>query len=111
MKFFFNLKLPYSCCSFYEYLLKVWIQGNKTESVKHYRFNTTIILDSDSLSVMLVEVLQILTCATMFFYHRYCRKMWETSMEGLLSLTRKTSSNFYYVCEKNGDSLSEKVVS
>lgn len=34
--------------------------------------------------------------------------MWETSMEGLLSLTRKTS-NFYYVCEKNGDSLSEKV--
>ncbi|RLN03036.1 mannosyl-oligosaccharide 1,2-alpha-mannosidase MNS1-like [Panicum miliaceum] len=45
--------------SFYEYLLKVWIQGNKTESVKHYR---------------------------------------------------KTSpSNFYYVCEKNGDSLSEKM--
>ncbi|XP_062192381.1 mannosyl-oligosaccharide 1,2-alpha-mannosidase MNS1-like isoform X2 [Phragmites australis] len=60
--------------SFYEYLLKVWIQGNKTESVKHYR------------------------------------KMWETSMEGLLSLTRKTSpSNFYYVCEKNGDSLSDKM--
>ncbi|CAO2189197.1 unnamed protein product [Urochloa humidicola] len=60
--------------SFYEYLLKVWIQGNKTESVKHYR------------------------------------QMWETSMEGLLSLTRKTSpSNFYYVCEKNGDSLSEKM--
>eukprot|EP01018_Ginkgo_biloba_P039971 Gb_07364 [translate_table: standard] len=23
--------------SFYEYLLKVWIQGNKTEAVKHYR--------------------------------------------------------------------------
>jgi mannosyl-oligosaccharide alpha-1,2-mannosidase len=23
--------------SFYEYLLKVWIQGNKTEHVKHYR--------------------------------------------------------------------------
>jgi mannosyl-oligosaccharide alpha-1,2-mannosidase len=23
--------------SFYEYLLKVWIQGNKTEVVKHYR--------------------------------------------------------------------------
>ncbi|CAL5003164.1 unnamed protein product [Urochloa decumbens] len=60
--------------SFYEYLLKVWIQGNKTESVKHYR------------------------------------QMWETSMEGLLSLTRKTSpSNFYYVCEKNGNSLSEKM--
>jgi mannosyl-oligosaccharide alpha-1,2-mannosidase len=32
-------------------------------------------------------------------------------MEGLLGLTRKTSSNFYYVCEKNGDSLSEKVKS
>jgi len=31
-------------------------------------------------------------------------------MEGLISLTRKTSpSNFYYVCEKNGDSLSEKM--
>ncbi|TVU04358.1 hypothetical protein EJB05_08422, partial [Eragrostis curvula] len=38
------------------------------------------------------------------------RKMWETSMEGLLSLTKKTSpSNFYYVCEKNGDSLSDKM--
>jgi hypothetical protein len=33
-------------------------------------------------------------------------------MEGLLSLTKKTSpSNFYYVCEKNGDSLSDKVKS
>ncbi|KAL6662100.1 hypothetical protein ACP70R_001484 [Stipagrostis hirtigluma subsp. patula] len=60
--------------SFYEYLLKVWIQGNKTESVKHYR------------------------------------EMWETSMEGLLSLVRKSSpSNFSYVCEKNGDSLSDKM--
>ncbi|KAL6843213.1 hypothetical protein ACP4OV_026926 [Aristida adscensionis] len=60
--------------SFYEYLLKVWIQGNKTESVKHYR------------------------------------EMWETSMEGLLSLIRKTSpSNFSYVCEKNGNSLSDKM--
>lgn len=26
------------CASFYEYLLKVWIQGNKTEVVKHYRY-------------------------------------------------------------------------
>jgi mannosyl-oligosaccharide alpha-1,2-mannosidase len=25
--------------SFYEYLLKVWIQGNKTEVVKHYRYS------------------------------------------------------------------------
>lgn len=25
-------------CSFYEYLLKVWIQGNKTAAVKHYRW-------------------------------------------------------------------------
>jgi mannosyl-oligosaccharide alpha-1,2-mannosidase len=33
-------------------------------------------------------------------------------MEGLLSLTRKISpSNFYYVCEKNGVLLSEKVKS
>lgn len=60
--------------SFYEYLLKVWIQGNKTESVKHYR------------------------------------QMWETSMEGLLSLVRKTTpSSFTYICEKNGDSLSDKM--
>lgn len=60
--------------SFYEYLLKVWIQGNKSESVKHYR------------------------------------EMWETSMQGLLSLIRKTTpSSFTYICEKNGDSLSDKM--
>lgn len=60
--------------SFYEYLLKVWIQGNKTEHVKHYR------------------------------------EMWETSMEGLVSLTKKTTpSNYYYICEKNGGSLTDKM--
>eukprot|EP00262_Sarcandra_glabra_P007997 TRINITY_DN21165_c0_g1_i2.p1 TRINITY_DN21165_c0_g1~~TRINITY_DN21165_c0_g1_i2.p1 ORF type:complete len:574 (+),score=88.33 TRINITY_DN21165_c0_g1_i2:129-1850(+) len=60
--------------SFYEYLLKVWIQGNKTEAVKHYR------------------------------------EMWETSMKGLLSLIRKTTpSSFTYICEKNGDSLFDKM--
>ncbi|XP_058068123.1 mannosyl-oligosaccharide 1,2-alpha-mannosidase MNS1-like [Magnolia sinica] len=60
--------------SFYEYLLKAWIQGNKTEAVKHYR------------------------------------EMWETSMKGLLSLVRKTTpSSFTYICEKNGDSLSDKM--
>ncbi|KAJ3693456.1 hypothetical protein LUZ60_008936 [Juncus effusus] len=60
--------------SFYEYLLKVWIQGNKTESVKHYR------------------------------------KMWEKSMEGLLTLVKKTTpSSFTYICEKNGDSLHDKM--
>ncbi|THU44368.1 hypothetical protein C4D60_Mb02t06670 [Musa balbisiana] len=60
--------------SFYEYLLKAWIQGNKTEAVKHYR------------------------------------EMWETSMEGLLSLIRKsTPSSFSYICEKNGGSLSNKM--
>lgn len=36
--------------------------------------------------------------------------MWETSMEGLLSLIRKTTpSSFTYICEKNGGSLSDKV--
>ncbi|KAF6155642.1 hypothetical protein GIB67_034737 [Kingdonia uniflora] len=60
--------------SFYEYLLKVWIQGNKTEAVKHYR------------------------------------EMWETSMKGLESLIRKTTpSSFTYICEKNGNSLSNKM--
>ncbi|KAF8670271.1 hypothetical protein HU200_050806 [Digitaria exilis] len=60
--------------SFYEYLLKVWIQGNKTEHVKRYR------------------------------------QMWETSMEGLISLTKKTTpSNYHYICEKNGASLSDKM--
>ncbi|KAJ7962682.1 alpha-1,2-Mannosidase [Quillaja saponaria] len=60
--------------SFYEYLLKVWIQGNKTSAVKHYR------------------------------------EMWEKSMKGLLSLIRKsTPSSFAYICEKNGDSLSDKM--
>ncbi|KAK6911104.1 Glycoside hydrolase family 47 [Dillenia turbinata] len=60
--------------SFYEYLLKVWIQGNKTAAVKHYR------------------------------------DMWETSMKGFLSLvTRSTPSSFAYICEKNGDSLNNKM--
>ncbi|RVW83680.1 Mannosyl-oligosaccharide 1,2-alpha-mannosidase MNS1 [Vitis vinifera] len=61
--------------SFYEYLLKVWIQGNKTAAVKHYS-----------------------------------REMWETSMKGLLSLVRRTTpSSFTYICEKNGDSLHDKM--
>ncbi|PKA50854.1 Mannosyl-oligosaccharide 1,2-alpha-mannosidase MNS1 [Apostasia shenzhenica] len=60
--------------SFYEYLLKVWIQGNRTEEVKQYR------------------------------------EMWETSMEGLTSLVRRsTPSSFTYICEKNSDSLSDKM--
>ncbi|ONM51898.1 Mannosyl-oligosaccharide 12-alpha-mannosidase MNS1 [Zea mays] len=38
------------------------------------------------------------------------RQMWETSMEGQLSLTKKTTpSNYYYICEKNGGSLSDKM--
>ncbi|CAK7345676.1 unnamed protein product [Dovyalis caffra] len=60
--------------SFYEYLLKVWVQGNKTEAVKHYR------------------------------------EMWETSMKGLQSLVRRTTpSSFTYLCEKNGNSFSDKM--
>lgn len=53
--------------SFFEYLLKVWIQGNKTQAVKHYR------------------------------------EMWEQSMEGLMSLTRRSSpSSFLYIAERAG---------
>ncbi|KAJ4754931.1 hypothetical protein LUZ62_089336 [Rhynchospora pubera] len=60
--------------SFYEYLLKAWIQGNKTDTVKHYR------------------------------------QMWETSMEGLLTLVRRTTpSSFTYICEKTGESLHDKM--
>lgn len=60
--------------SFFEYLLKVWILGNKTETVKHYR------------------------------------EMWEQSMEGLLSLTKKSSpSNFLYIAERAGSSLIDKM--
>ncbi|XVE71908.1 hypothetical protein DITRI_Ditri10aG0189000 [Diplodiscus trichospermus] len=60
--------------SFYEYLLKAWIQGNKTEAVKYYR------------------------------------NMWETSMKGLQSLIRKsTPSSFTYICEKTGNSTSDKM--
>ncbi|XWS20644.1 hypothetical protein CRYUN_Cryun31cG0120400 [Craigia yunnanensis] len=60
--------------SFYEYLLKAWIQGNKTSSLKLYR------------------------------------DMWETSMKGLLSLIRRsTPSSFAYICEKNGDSQTDKM--
>ncbi|KAK9734146.1 hypothetical protein RND81_04G118200 [Saponaria officinalis] len=60
--------------SFYEYLLKVWVQGNKTTAVKPYR------------------------------------DMWETSMKGLSSLVRKTTpSSFTYICERNGNSLNDKM--
>lgn len=60
--------------SFYEYLLKTWIQGNKTAAVKHYR------------------------------------EMWETSMQGFMSLVKRTTpSSFAYVCEKNGYSLNDKM--
>eukprot|EP00250_Pteridium_aquilinum_P012694 c20880_g1_i1 orf=430-2277(+) len=60
--------------SFFEYLLKVWILGNKTETVKDYR------------------------------------EMWEQSMEGLLSLTKKSSpSNFLYIAERAGSSLIDKM--
>ncbi|KAK4361711.1 hypothetical protein RND71_016952 [Anisodus tanguticus] len=60
--------------SFYEYLLKAWIQGNRTAAVSHYR------------------------------------KMWETSMKGLLSLVRRTTpSSFSYLCEKMGSSLNDKM--
>nr|XP_027124639.1 mannosyl-oligosaccharide 1,2-alpha-mannosidase MNS1-like [Coffea arabica] len=59
---------------FYEYLLKVWIQGNKTASVNHYR------------------------------------EMWETSMKGLSSLVKRTTpSSFAYICEKIGNSLTDKM--
>ncbi|CDP04877.1 unnamed protein product [Coffea canephora] len=61
---------------FYEYLLKVWIQGNKTASVNHYN-----------------------------------REMWETSMKGLSSLVKRTTpSSFAYICEKIGNSLTDKFV-
>ncbi|XP_010550822.1 PREDICTED: mannosyl-oligosaccharide 1,2-alpha-mannosidase MNS1 [Tarenaya hassleriana] len=60
--------------SFYEYLLKVWVQGNKTSAVKHYR------------------------------------EMWEKSMQGLLSLIkRSTPSSFTYISEKSGNSLIHKM--
>ncbi|CAN8268881.1 unnamed protein product [Cochlearia groenlandica] len=60
--------------SFYEYLLKVWVFGNKTSEVKHYR------------------------------------DMWEKSMNGLLSLVKiSTPSSFTYICEKSGDSLTDKM--
>ncbi|KAF8103900.1 hypothetical protein N665_0182s0008 [Sinapis alba] len=60
--------------SFYEYLLKVWVFGSKTLSVKHYR------------------------------------DMWEKSMNGLVSLVKKsTPSSFTYICEKSGNSLSDKM--
>ncbi|KAM7259841.1 hypothetical protein ACFE04_015582 [Oxalis oulophora] len=38
------------------------------------------------------------------------REMWETSMKGLLSLVRRTKpSSFAYLCEKSGDTLSDKM--
>ncbi|KAA3484251.1 mannosyl-oligosaccharide 1,2-alpha-mannosidase MNS1-like isoform X3 [Gossypium australe] len=38
------------------------------------------------------------------------RDMWETSMKGLLSLIRRSMpSSFAYICEKNGDSLTDKM--
>lgn len=39
------------------------------------------------------------------------RKMWETSMKGLLSLVRRTTpSSFAYIGEKIGSSLNDKVM-
>ncbi|URD98577.1 Glycosyl hydrolase family 47 [Musa troglodytarum] len=39
----------------------------------------------------------------------HSREMWEISMEGLLSLIRKTTqSSLSYICEKTGDSLSNR---
>ncbi len=38
--------------SFYEYLLKVWIQGNKTEVVKHYRYTILVAPENFLLSVV-----------------------------------------------------------
>lgn len=38
------------------------------------------------------------------------RDMWEKSMNGLLSLVKKsTPSSFTYICEKSGSSLTHKV--
>ncbi|KAH7521748.1 hypothetical protein FEM48_Zijuj07G0065400 [Ziziphus jujuba var. spinosa] len=38
------------------------------------------------------------------------REMWEKSMKGLLSLIQRTTpSSFAYICEKNGDSLPDKM--
>lgn len=58
----------------------------------------------------------MLDCWTPLFCHAidlenfHSREMWEISMEGLLSLIRKTTqSSLSYICEKTGDSLSNKV--
>ncbi|MED6207566.1 Mannosyl-oligosaccharide 1 2-alpha-mannosidase mns2 [Stylosanthes scabra] len=60
--------------SFYEYLLKAWIQGNKTEAVKYYR------------------------------------EMWETSVQGLQSMIRRSNpSSFAYISEKLGDTVYDKM--
>ncbi|MCO5559693.1 hypothetical protein L7F22_013294 [Adiantum nelumboides] len=59
--------------SFFEYLLKVWILGNKTETVKQYR------------------------------------EMWEQSMEGLLSLTKKSSPSKYLYIAERAHSLIDKM--
>ena len=47
----FNSKIH---CSFYEYLLKVWIHGNKTAAVKHYRYEaiSSIILTAQRFFLM-----------------------------------------------------------
>lgn len=38
------------------------------------------------------------------------RDMWEKSMKGLLGLVKRTTpSSFTYICEKNGNSLNDKV--
>ncbi|KAG8482001.1 hypothetical protein CXB51_026887 [Gossypium anomalum] len=38
-----------------------------------------------------------------------CRDMWETSMKGLVSLIRRSSpSSFAYICEKTGETLTDK---
>ncbi|KAK7843597.1 mannosyl-oligosaccharide 1 [Quercus suber] len=45
------------------------------------------------------------------YHNLWCYgEMWEKSMKGLLSLIRRTTPlSFTYICEKNGDSLSDKM--
>lgn len=101
-------------CSFYEYLLKVWMQGNKTAAVKRYRseaFCSSYFSSFGKLAYGYSFLMEFYVFSTLKLSGRHvCREMWEKSMKGLLSLVKRTTpSSFTYICEKSGNTLTHKV--
>lgn len=67
------------------------------------------ILNVYDVLLQILAILNVLPTVIQFNFPN--RKMWETSMKGLLSLVRRTTpSSFAYIGEKIGSSLNDKVM-